>query len=321
VARLTSGAAAGLFASTVLLVGQGVLHLAAPVLITLIVLLSRITTPAVQVQQAVLQIANVLPAYFEIRALRGELTAASRADDGKLALDRSRTADVSFHDVSFRHANVDAASGESRPAVVGLTFDLPAGTFLGVTGASGAGKTTIADLLAGLIRPQSGSILVDGISLRDASIRSWRERIAYVPQDSYLFHASVRDNLLRSAPQASDTQLWESLEIAGARPLIENMSAGLETIVGERGILISGGERQRLALARAFLRRPDLLILDEATSAIDIASEQTILERLRAALPSATIVLIAHRNESLRGCDRIAVMDGGRFSFLHSRAV
>ena len=153
-----------------------------------------------------------------------------------------------------------------------------------------------------------------GVPLTAAALDPWRARIAYVAQDAFLFHGSVRRNLAWMAPDASEEAMWRALEIAGAADIVRRMDGGLETVVGERGTLVSGGERQRLALARAVLRAPRVLILDEATSAIDAAGERAILGRLRAFTPRPVIILIAHRAESLALCDRVLAFADGRAS-------
>ena len=194
------------------------------------------------------------------------------------------------------------------------------GECVGMTGASGAGKTTFADLLAGLLTPQGGGISIGGVPLAAAALDAWRAGIAYVAQDAFLFHDSVRRNLAWMAPEASGEAMWRALEIAGAADLVRRMDTGLETVVGERGTLVSGGERQRLALARAVLRAPRVLILDEATSAIDASGERAILQRLRALDPRPMIVLIAHRAESLALCDRVLTLEDGRVAAAQSPA-
>ena len=136
--------------------------------------------------------------------------------------------------------------------------------------------------------------------------------MSYVSQDPYLFHDTVRHNLSWANPQASESDMWQALMLAGADDLVRRMDSGLDTLVGERGTLVSGGERQRIALARAILRRPRVLVLDEATSAIDVASEHDILTRLRAFAPRPTVIIIAHRAESLALCDRVIALQAGR---------
>jgi ATP-binding cassette subfamily C protein len=185
------------------------------------------------------------------------------------------------------------------------------GSIVGLGGPSGSGKTTVADLLVGLYPPQSGAILIGRIALRGPSVTAWRNGISYVPQDPFLLHDTIRRNLLWANLDASEGKLWDALGAAGAEDIVR-AAGGLETVVGERGALLSGGERQRLCLARGLLRRPHLLVLDEATSAIDIKAEREIFDRLLRVAPRPTIVIIAHRPETLRHCERVLLMDNGR---------
>ena len=144
-----------------------------------------------------------------------------------------------------------------------------------------------------------------------AVTRAWRDQVGYVAQEPFLFHDTIRRNFLWANPEADEAALWEVLRIAGAEDIVRNAAQGLETVVGERGSLLSGGERQRLCLARAMLRRPRLLVLDEATSAIDIEGEHGLFERRLRATPRPTIVMIAHRLESLRHCQRVLLFEQG----------
>jgi ATP-binding cassette subfamily C protein len=143
-------------------------------------------------------------------------------------------------------------------------------------------------------------------------LAGWREGVSYVSQDPFLFHDTVRRNLAWANPRASEAEMWSALALADAETLVRRMDKGLDSLVGERGALVSGGERQRIALARAVLRRPRLLVLDEATNAIDIPTEQVLLERLAALSPAPTIVMIAHRPESLAQCSVVIRLDAGR---------
>jgi ATP-binding cassette subfamily C protein len=183
---------------------------------------------------------------------------------------------------------------------------------VGVSGPTGAGKTTLADLLIGLLEPDSGEISVGGTALRGAAAIGWRDRVSYVVQDPYLFRDTIRRNLLWANPRASDAEIWDALATAGVDDFVAGLPAGLETVLGERGTLISGGERQRLCLARAVLRRPFLFVLDEATSAIDVPTERKIIKAMLELKPRPTIVMIAHRDQSLASCDRLLRLQNGR---------
>jgi ATP-binding cassette subfamily C protein len=198
------------------------------------------------------------------------------------------------------------------PILRGVDLDLAPGAFVGLAGDSGAGKSTLADLMVGLLTPTAGDILLGDQPLTNDRLATWRDRLAYVSQDPFLFHDTIRANLLwGAAAGAQEADLWQALARTGAEAMVRGLPGGLDTVVGERGLLVSGGERQRLALARALLRRPDLLILDEATNAIDLAAEADILAALRALEPRPTILLIAHRRESFQACDAVLRLEAG----------
>ncbi|HEX6858918.1 MAG TPA: ABC transporter ATP-binding protein [Caulobacteraceae bacterium] len=276
-------------------VGVAVLVLSLPsaVLITLVLVFSRMAGPAMSVQQSVQQFMFSLPAFEAVRELKVDLGGA-RETRGEA---EPPPGPVVFEGVAYSHPGGGGAED--------LSFELAPGEFLGVSGPSGAGKTTLLDLLAGLLQPASGRIVVGGQLLGAANLAGWRKHIAYVTQDPFLFHASVRANIEAGARPASDAEIWRALELVGAGDLVRGLPQGLETQVGERGARLSGGERQRLSLAAALLRRPRLLILDEATNALDLAAEAQILQRLAAMESRPSIVMVSHRPESLRWCDRV----------------
>ena len=297
-----------LAAALLVLAGVGLFHATSATLIGLVVVIVRMTGPATQIYQDLQGLARVLPSYASLRALDRELAVLPRAQAPDRAAEQVPEGAIEFRAVAYSHGEGDAAGR----GVSALDLVIAPGECIGITGASGAGKTTFADLLAGLLTPQDGRITVGGVPLTARTLGSWRARIAYVAQDAFLFHDSVRRNLAWMTPNASEEAMWRALDIAGAADLVRRMEAGLETVVGERGTLVSGGERQRLALARAVLRAPRVLILDEATSAIDAASERAILARLQALEPRPAIILIAHRAESLALCDRVLTFEDGR---------
>jgi ATP-binding cassette subfamily C protein len=198
------------------------------------------------------------------------------------------------------------------PVLDGVTLDIPARRTTALVGPSGAGKSTIADLLLGLLTPDAGTITVDGVPLTPGALRAWRDRIGFVPQDTFLLHDTVRANLRWAAPGASEPELHEALRLAAADGFVAALPQGLDTRIGDRGVLLSGGERQRLALARALLRRPALLVLDEATSALDAENERRIQQALAALHGQLTMLVITHRLAAIRGADRIHVLDAGR---------
>jgi ATP-binding cassette, subfamily C, bacterial len=296
---------AAAIAGMTMLIGFAVLHLSAPVLIALLVLLARLSAPAAQLHLGFQQIAYSLPAWQAVTAMEAELAAAA-APKVEQSERPPLAGPIALDDVVYRH------QGDAGGGLRGVTLRLEQGEMVGLSGASGAGKTTLADLLVGLLQPQSGRIAIGGEPLGGAAAARWREQVAYVAQDAVLFNESVRRNLIWSNPAAEADAIAAALAVAGADRWVAALPQGLETIVGQSGSLISGGERQRLALARALLRAPALLILDEATSAIDIAGEGAILTRLRSLESRPTILMIAHRTESLRFCDRILTLAEGR---------
>jgi ATP-binding cassette, subfamily B, bacterial len=214
--------------------------------------------------------------------------------------------EVAFAGVGFRYGQ----GAEWTIRDVDLT--VPAGTTLALVGETGAGKTTLAYLLARLYDPQEGAVLIDGIDVQDLSLRSLAAIVGVVSQETYLFHASVRDNLRFARPGASHTEIEAAAQAAQIHELIASLPDGYNTVVGERGYRFSGGEKQRIAIARAVLRNPPVLILDEATSALDAHTERAVQEALDRLAAGRTVVAIAHRLSTVRRAEQIAVLEGGR---------
>jgi ABC-type multidrug transport system fused ATPase/permease subunit len=193
-----------------------------------------------------------------------------------------------------------------------VTLTAPAGKLTAVVGASGSGKSTLAALLTRSWDPTSGRVLLDGAPLDSTSLAELRSRVAVATQRPYLFNLSIRENLLLAKPDATDRDLERVAGQARLTPVIESKEAGWDAPVGELGELLSGGERQRLALARALLRDAEVLVVDEATSQLDAATEAAVLAGLRRAAPDATVLMIAHRLSTVKDADLIYVMDAGR---------
>jgi ATP-binding cassette subfamily C protein len=184
---------------------------------------------------------------------------------------------------------------DGRPVIDDLSIELPAGSFSALLGPSGSGKTTFADLLTGLLRPQKGDIWIDGAPLSQIDIRSWREMIGYVPQENLLMHATILKNITLGEATIGEAEVETALRAAGAWDFVQHMPKGIHTIVGERGSMISGGQRQRIAIARALVKRPKLLILDEATTALDPKTEKEICATLQQLKGGITILAISHQ--------------------------
>jgi len=213
---------------------------------------------------------------------------------------------VAIEGVTLRYPGAD------RDAVAGLTLAVPAGSTLALVGATGSGKSTVAGLLARLHDPDAGRVTVDGVDVRDLDPDVLASIVGVVSQESYLVHASVRDNLLLARPEASEGELWAALAAAQVADLVASLPDGLDTVVGARGHRFSGGEQQRLAVARTILRDPPVLVLDEATSALDTSTERALQRALDELARGRTTITIAHRLSTVRDADRIAVLDAGR---------
>lgn len=212
----------------------------------------------------------------------------------------------------IRYENVTFAYAEGLPALKNVSFHARPGETIALVGATGAGKSTLVNLLTRFYEYTSGEILIDGRSIREYGLRALRERIGVVAQESFLFNGSIRENLLMGKPDASDPELWRAVDAANARAFIERLPAGLESIVGERGVKLSVGEKQRLSIARALLKDPPILILDEATASVDTATERLIQEALERLMFHRTSIVIAHRLSTIVRADQILVFDHGR---------
>lgn len=316
--------------------------------LAVVILLSARTVAALgTLQQRAHDLANTLPAVGHARetlaglevlaedaaavGAAGPAPAAgspARPEEGPPAFRRSLTLrEVSFRYPAPRSAEEPppreaASTGASRaeparlpgPALRGVTITLEPGEFIALSGPSGAGKSTLADLLLGLLRPSNGEVLVDGAPLDHSNLRRWRASCAIVPEVPYLFHDTVRANLAWPGRDLDPGRLRAALEAAAAAEFVTRLPRGLDTMVGERGGRLSAGERQRIALARALLREPTLLVLDEATGALDAATESRIVESLRALASRMTIFAVTHRRPLLDGAHRVLRLEAGRIT-------
>jgi ATP-binding cassette subfamily B protein len=217
--------------------------------------------------------------------------------------------EVAFEGVRFGY------DAEAPPTLDGVDLEVPAGSFTAIVGETGSGKTTLAYLVARLYDVTGGRVTIDGVDVRDVSFASLARTVGLVSQDTYLFHASIRENLRFARPEATDEELEAAARAAQIHELIASLPDGYDTVVGERGYRFSGGEKQRIAIARVVLRNPPILVLDEATSALDTETERAVQEALDALMtdsPTRTTIAIAHRLSTVRDADQIVVLDGGR---------
>jgi ATP-binding cassette subfamily B protein len=213
---------------------------------------------------------------------------------------------VRFEDVTFAYPGSDTA------AVAGVNLDVPAGTTLALVGETGSGKSTLASLVPRLRDPDAGRITIDGVDVRDLRLADLARIVGVVSQETYLLHATVRENLRHAKPDATDAEIEAAARAAQVHDLIASLPEGYDTVVGSRGYRFSGGEKQRIAIARTLLRNPKVLVLDEATSALDTETERAVQRAFAELAKGRTTITIAHRLSTVRDADEIAVLDHGR---------
>ncbi len=311
-ATLSGGTSAALsFAAAAALAGLvwyalAVSGLALAELALLALVFARVTPAMLRLLQQTQALANALPAQAAATGMANELRAAAEPiGTGGAAPALILARGIEARNVGFVYP------GAPAPALRGVSCDIPAQGLFAVTGPSGAGKTTFADLLLGLLEPSEGAIHVDGAPLRGAALRRWRRATAAVPQEPFLLHESVRSNLAWARPGATEAEMRKALELAAA-DFVDELEQGLDTVVGDRGGRLSGGERQRVALAAALLRKPALLVLDEPTGQLDRDNEARVIETLRRLRGQATMVVITHGDALLREADQVLTLDARR---------
>ncbi|MFI8493475.1 ABC transporter ATP-binding protein [Peribacillus butanolivorans] len=277
-------------------------------LMLIMVIFSRLWPRFTSIQSNLEQIGSTLPSFKALLDLQNECREARELynSDYKNIKSIEIKNGLDCRNVYFRYNQ-----NESTYALKNINVHIPSNRMTAIVGRSGAGKSTLIDLLMGLNQPDRGEVSIDDIPLTSDHLLSLRKSISYIPQDPFLFNATIRENLMIIDPNASDESIWESLEFAAADDFVSKLPQGLDTLIGDRGVRLSGGERQRLVLARAILRKPSILVLDEATSALDTENEakiQAAIERLKGTM---TIIVIAHRLSTIRNADQVLVMDQG----------
>jgi ATP-binding cassette subfamily C protein len=201
---------------------------------------------------------------------------------------------------------------DGTPVVEAVNIEIPARSLTVIFGPSGSGKTTILDTIIGFLNPSAGDVIIDGRPIAQIDLTEWRRMIGYVPQDLFLFHDTIRENITLSEPNISDASVWEALTAAGAAEFVAELPHGIDTVVGERGMRLSGGQRQRLSIARALVRRPALLLLDEATSALDVATERAICKTVKDLSAHMTVIAVSHQPAIVELADRVYEVSGGK---------
>lgn len=274
-------------------------------LVVLVYLFARLWPLSSSFQGRIQAINSCLPAYEKLNETLSDLHQENDAGIYSTA-DFSQWREASFNDVHFAYRNSE------EEILQGMNFSIRRGEILALMGRNGAGKTTVVNLLLGFLLPGSGEIRVDDEVLTSSNIRAWRHQVGYVPQDPLILNASIRENLMRFHPGATEEEIISALKAAMAWTFVSCLPQGLDTRLGERGIRLSGGERQRIVLARVLLGKPSLIVLDEATNALDYESETAFHQAIQSMRGHAAVVVIAHRLSTVCMADRAIVVEKGR---------
>ena len=286
---------------TMIYLSVSIVRLPAAELILLVLIFYRIIPRLVTFQEMLQRISGVLPAYESVSETIKQLEEQGERQGGMPFVGlRDR---IELRDVAVRHGD--------RLVLEGVDLVFPARTTVALVGSSGGGKTTLLDLLTGLLTPDSGILLVDGVPLSDFDLTAYRRRIGFVPQDNVFFHDTIAANLRIAAPDATEADIWDALMAAHADEFVRMSDQGLNTLMGDQGVRLSGGQRQRLALARALLRKPDILLLDEPSSALDVESEKAIRATLGGLRGKVTVVVASHRAALALDADVVYRIDDG----------
>lgn len=278
-------------------------------LLMIIVIFSRLWPQVSSIHSYLEYIAAEMPSFRVVKAFHQECKEMIefQEEDYENSQPLQMQYALECRNVSFRYN-----SDEEKQTLKNINITIRANQMTAFVGKSGAGKSTIIDLLMGLNVPEIGDVLVDGVPLTKENLLAFRKSLSYVPQDPFLFNTSIRENLMLIKENATEEEIWEALAFASAKEFVKKLPEGIDTLIGDRGIKLSGGECQRLVLARAILRKPSILILDEATSALDSESESKIQEALESLKGKMTIIVIAHRLSTIRNADQVIVVEDGQ---------
>ncbi len=299
------GATAAL--SAFLYIGTELIPMPSSSLLFVVFLFARLSPKVSLIQHYAQFVSNCLPAFREATCMLKRFESSDKSRPSSVVRPLPLRKAIRFKNISFSYNR----NGDGH-ALCKIDLAIRARSTVAVVGPSGSGKTTLADLIMGLLTPAEGTIIIDGRPLTEESLSDWRRSIGYVPQETFLFHDTIRSNLLLVRPDAEEDELWAALRHSAAEPFVAALPYGLDTVVGDRGIRLSGGERQRIAFARALLRRPSLLLLDEATSSLDTENERRIQDAIDGLHGELTMVVIAHRLSTIRRADSIVVLEQGR---------
>lgn len=272
-----------------------------PQMMMLVFLISNLLKQLSKVQERYQEAVTYESSYWSIQKLVGGIQQNQEANAGEITLQGLKEG-IEFIDVGFRY--------DEQPVLSNLSLLILPGQITAITGASGAGKSTIMDLLAGLIQPCQGEIRVDRYPLSALDLRNWRKKIGYVPQETILLHDTIYNNITLGSSKLSESQVLSALELAGAWGFVQELPGQMQYVVGERGGALSGGQRQRVSIARALVNRPEVLLLDEPTSALDPASQKAVCETLRKLSGTLTMLVISHQPSLLRIADRVYHLNG-----------
>lgn len=289
------------FLAGMLYVALILLNMSLTAIMAIVYLIRRVLKNLQKIQSEYQRIAISESAYWSLRKKIEEAKQEKEPHLGRKTPDLTQS--IRLQNVSFAY--------DHKPILGNVSLDLPEGTFVALAGSSGAGKTTIADLIIGLLRPQQGEIWIDDLPMADVDLKQWRRMIGYVPQETMLLHDTVLINVTLGEKQIDDREVEASLRAAGAWDFVSRLPQGMHTVVGEGGSKISGGQRQRIAIARALLHKPKLLVLDEATTALDPETEAAICRTLRKLQGEVTILAISHQKALLEAAQIAYRIEGG----------